>query len=210
MSTVLCNTVRELPVTLEEIRKDAAKGEFITQIKERIANKDEQVTNTYTLCDEVLLYRDRVIIPATLKRRILKDFHIGHPGITRTKCLMRSYVFWMNRDKDIENMIRSCTGWALAAKSPPIKFSPWPKTDLPWTRIHVDFAGPLGGCYYLIVIDSYSKWPKCSSVKNPTLKWLFAHYTNFLIDLVWWIASCLIMGPNSHQGILRNSVRIYK
>ena len=54
MSTVLCNTVRELPVTLEEIRKEAAKDEFITQIKERI----EQVTNAYTLCDEVLLYRD--------------------------------------------------------------------------------------------------------------------------------------------------------
>ena len=66
MSTVLCNTVKELPVTLEEIRKEAAKDEFITQIKERIANKDEQVTNTYTLCDEVLLYRDQVVIPAAL------------------------------------------------------------------------------------------------------------------------------------------------
>ena len=93
MSTVLCNTVRELPVALEEIRKEAAKDEFITQIKERITNKDKQVTNAYMLCNEVLLYRDRVVIPATLQRRILKDFHIGHPGITRTKSLMRSYVF---------------------------------------------------------------------------------------------------------------------
>ena len=84
MSTVLCNTVRELPITLEEIRKEAAKDEFITHIKERIANKDEQVTNAYTLSDEVLLYRDRVVIPATLQRRVLKDFHIEHPGITRT------------------------------------------------------------------------------------------------------------------------------
>ena len=156
MSTILCNTVRELPVTLEEIRKEAAKDEFITQIKERIMNKDEQVTNVYMLCDEVLLDRDRVVIPATLQRRILKDFHIGHPGI-RTKSLIRSYVFWKNLDKDIENMIRSCMGFALAAKSPSIKFSPWPKTDLPWTHIHVDFAGPLDRCYYLIVLDSYSK-----------------------------------------------------
>ena len=148
MSTVLCNAVRELPVTLEEIRKEAAKDEFITQIKERIANKDEEVANAYMLCDEVLLYRNRVVIPATLQRRILKDFHIGHPRITRTKSLMRSYVFWKNLEKDIENMIRSCTGCALVAMSPPIKFNPWPKTDLPWTRIHEDFAGPLDGCYY--------------------------------------------------------------
>ena len=91
MSTVLCIIVRELLVTLEEIRKEAAKDEFITQIKERIVNKDEQVTNPYTLCDEVLLYQDRVVIPATLQRQILKDFHIGHLGITRTKSLMRSW-----------------------------------------------------------------------------------------------------------------------
>ena len=124
MSTVLCNTVRELPVTLEEIRKVAAKDEFITQIKQRSASKDKQVTNMYTLCDDVLLYRDQVVISAIHQRWILKDFHIGHLGIKRTKCLMRSYVFWKNLDKDIENMIRSCKDCALAAKSPPIKFSP--------------------------------------------------------------------------------------
>ena len=162
MSTVLCNTVRELLVTLEEIRKEAAKDEFITQRKQRIANKDKQVTNAYTLCNDVLLFRDQRVIPTTLQRQILRDFHIGHPGIT-----MRSYVFWKNLDKDIENMISSCTGCALAVKSPPIKSNSWPKTDLPWTRIHVDFAGPLAGCYYLIVADSYSDWTEVGKCKNP-------------------------------------------
>ena len=107
-----------------------------------------------------------MVFPATLQRRILKEFHIGHPGITKTKSL-RSYVFWKNLDKDIENRIRSCTGCTLAVKSLPIKFSPWPKTDLPWIRIHVDFAGPLDGCYYLIVVDSYSKWPELFKCKKP-------------------------------------------
>ena len=167
MSTVLGNTVKELPVTLEEIRKEAAKDEFVTQIKERIVNKDKQVTNVYTLCNEVLLYRDRVVIPATLQKRILKDFHIGYPGITRTKSLMMSYIFWKNLDKDIENMIGSYTGCALAAKSPPIKFSPWPKTYLPWTHIHMDFAGPLDRCYSLIIVGKYSKWPEVFKCKNP-------------------------------------------
>ena len=58
-------------------------------------------------------------------------------------------------------------GSALAAKYPPIKFSPWPKTDLPWTHIHMDFARPLDGCYYLVVVDSYSKWPEVFKCKNP-------------------------------------------
>ena len=49
--------------------------------------------------------------------------------------------------------------------------------DLPWTCIHMNFVGLLDGCYYLIVVDSYSKWPEVFKCKNP--KWLFAHYTNF-------------------------------
>ena len=40
---------------------------------------------------------------------------------------MRSYVYWPNMDKDIENVIKSCKGCALAAKAPPIKYSPLPK-----------------------------------------------------------------------------------
>ena len=43
-------------------------------------------------------------------------------------------------------------------KAPPITYKPWPKTDQPWSRIHVDFAGPMEDIYYLIVVDSYTKW----------------------------------------------------
>ena len=35
---------------------------------------------------------------------------------------MRSYVYWPNMDKDIENIVKSCKGCALAAKTPPIKY----------------------------------------------------------------------------------------
>ena len=104
-------------------------------------------------------------------------------------------------------MIRSCTGCALAAKSPLIKFSPWPKTDLPWTRIHMDFAGPLDGCYYLIVIGSYSKWPEVFKCKNPDsevairiLHELFARFG---------VVDCIV-SDNGTQGILTNPVRISK
>ena len=28
----------------------------------------------------------------------------------------------------------------------------------PWTRMHEDFAGPMDGRMYLIVVDAHSKW----------------------------------------------------
>ena len=78
---------------------------------------------------------------------------------------MRSFVYWPNMD--IENTVKLCKGCALAAMAPPVKFNPWPETDLPWSRIHLHFAGPLEGYYYLIVVDSFSMWPEIRRCKNP-------------------------------------------
>lgn len=95
------------------------------------------------------------------------------------KSLMRSFVYWPNMDRDIENAVAKCKGCALAAKAPPVKFNPWPKTDLPWSRLHVDFAGPLNGYHYIIVVDSFSKWPEIQRIRKPTTQSM----KNFLLEL---------------------------
>ena len=78
--------------------------------------------------------------PVVLQKRILKEFHHGHPGIGRMKDQMRSYTYWPNMDKDIEQVVKIRKGCQLAAKAPPVKFTSWPKTDVPWTRLHIDYA----------------------------------------------------------------------
>ena len=81
---------------------------------------------------------------------------------------MRSYVYRPKMDIDIRDMIEKCKGCALTAKAPPTTFKPWPKTEQTWSRIHVYFAGPLEDFYYLIVVDSYSKWPEVLRCRRPT------------------------------------------
>ena len=56
----------------------------------------------------------------------------------------------------------------LSDKSTPSTFKPWPKTEQPWSRIHVYFAGLLEDFYCLIVVDSYSKWPEVLRCRRPT------------------------------------------
>ena len=63
--------------------------------------------------------------------------------MSRTKSLMWSYVHCPGMDKDIENMVKSCKSCASVPKTPPIKFNPWPKTDKPWSRLHIDYAGTI-------------------------------------------------------------------
>ena len=63
---------------------------------------------------------------------------------------------------------------------PPV---PWPEPKAAWSRVHIDFAGPLNGNMYLIIVDAYSKWPEIiqmptvtSSMTINALKRIFSQY----------------------------------
>jgi len=83
------------------------------------------------------------------------------------KALARSYVYWPNIDSDIESFVKTCHSCAESAKAP-VKtlLHSWPEETRPWIRIHADYAGPIDGCYYLVVIDAYSKWPEVISTRS--------------------------------------------
>ena len=47
----------------------------------------------------------------------------------------------------------------MQRKSPPVAPShPWAWPDRPWSRIHIDYAGPIEGKMFLVVVDAHSKW----------------------------------------------------
>ena len=75
------------------------------------------------------------------------------------KALSRSYVWWPGIQTDIENMVNSCPVCQETRASPaPAPLHPWEWPSQPWSRIHLDFAGPLYGYHYLILVDAHSKW----------------------------------------------------
>ncbi|XP_055543798.1 uncharacterized protein K02A2.6-like [Wyeomyia smithii] len=48
---------------------------------------------------------------------------------------------------------------AEAAKSPrKTDLESWLIPSKPWERVHIDYAGPINGYYYFLLIDAYSKW----------------------------------------------------
>ena len=135
-------------------------------------NSDRSTTESkvYSICNDALMYCKRAVLPLSPQKQILRELHTGDPRISRMKSLMRSYVYWHSMDRDIESLIKTCKGCALAAKAPPIKFNPWPETDCPWSHLHIDLAGSLNGSYYLIVVVSFSKWPEILRCKKPTTR----------------------------------------
>ena len=192
---MIANTIKELHVTLLEIKSEAINDDYITNIKQKITAKNEKVPEVFSRCDNVFLYSERVVIPKKLQNRIFRDFHTRHPGINRMKSLMRSYVYGLKMDNDITDMIEKCKGCALAAKAPPTTFKPWPKTEQPWSRIHVDFTGPLEDFFYLIVVECCSKWHEVLRCRRPTT----GTTIGFLHELFAWfgVVDCVISDNGS-------------
>ena len=166
---VLFSTVKQLLVTLEEIKSKTKFDKFINQTKKELMNQKVKTNNIFSTNNGTLMYGERVVIPAVLTKTILKDFHTWHLRMCKIKALMQSYVYWPDMDRDIENMVKSCRNCASVAKAPPIKFNSWPKTEKLWSRLHIDYAGPIKGTYFVIV-DSITKWPKVFKCKTPSTK----------------------------------------
>ncbi|XP_029651270.1 uncharacterized protein K02A2.6-like [Octopus sinensis] len=156
IENVLCKVILELSVTLSDIKSKPENDIFIIRIKETPkAKENKNIRNAnakhFSLYDKRLMYAQRVVVPAVLKKHLFKEFHNGYPEISRMKSLMRSYMYGLTKYREIEESVKSCRCCDLGAKSPPVKFKPWPKTDSPWTRPHIDFAGLVNGAYFLIV-----------------------------------------------------------
>ena len=75
------------------------------------------------------------------------------------KSLARQFVWWPKLDIDIASMVQSCNACAVLGADPILTvLHPWEWPRQPWYRIHVDYAGPLYGKMYLILVDAHSKW----------------------------------------------------
>ncbi|XP_059051897.1 uncharacterized protein K02A2.6-like [Achroia grisella] len=121
---------------------------------------------------DCLLWCNRVIIPTSLQEKVLKLLHAPHAGMVQTKAYARGYVWWEDMDRQIENVVASCQQCQLVRNKPPKDPQSWIVSEKPWSRVHVDFAGPFQGKTFLVLVDSYSKWfeaeivPSMNSVPN--------------------------------------------
>ena len=84
IKNMITNTVKELSVTLADIKRESRQYEFIQSIKNKIQDKDPNVPEVFSLCDDVLWYNDRVVILNSLQRKILRDFRMAHPRKNHT------------------------------------------------------------------------------------------------------------------------------
>ena len=90
------------------------------------------------------MFADCVVVPTKLSKAVLKQLHSGYPGINRMNAIACSIVYRPNVDSDIEKTVKRCVpGMEVQKNSPQIMDSHWTYPEQPWSRIHMDFAGPI-------------------------------------------------------------------
>ena len=123
--------------------------------------------------DNSLILRDtRIVLPKALQRRALDIAHEGHLGMSKTKALVRTKVWFPGIDKSIETMIRECL--PCQATTPEERREPLNMSELPegpWQHVSMDFCGPLPtGEYLLVIFDEYSRYPVVEVVNSTSAK----------------------------------------
>ena len=68
----------------------------------------------------------RVIVSQKLCERLLKELHLSHLGIHRMKLIARSHEWWPCIDRDIENLVKSCSACLEVKQAPHVApLHPW-------------------------------------------------------------------------------------
>ena len=167
----LVNHLTESIVTASQIKEWTDKDPIISRVRRliqtgwTISSPSADLAPYYhrhtelSVLDGCLLWGSRVVIPRAGHHIVLNQLHDTHPGISKMKMLARSYVWWPGIDSDIQTKVQTCNVCQYHRPVPcQAPLHPWEFPRQPWTRVHVDHAGPFMGKQFFLLIDAYSKW----------------------------------------------------
>ena len=184
------------PITSAKVRLESSRNPMLARVLQFVMSgwphscPDEEMKPYWYRRTELscihgcLLWGNRVVVPEPLRQAVIHQLHESHPGIVCMKSIGRMFAWWPQFDKDLENFVRKCPTCQSQQSLPPVApLCPWVWPSNPWSRIHIDFAGPFQGCYIFIIVDAHSKWIEAYPMKTITstatiekLRVLFAQF----------------------------------
>ena len=177
----LMEHINTSPVDAAKLRLWTDRDPVLSQVKQFLLNgwpatvQGPDLQPYFTRKDELsvhggcIMWGARVIVPPQGRDEVLNILHDSHPGIVRMKGIARGHVWWPKMDQALEQRVKSGRTCQEQRKMPATAaLHPWEWPSRPWSRIHIDYAGPFMGKMFLIVIDAHSKWLDIHCVNNAT------------------------------------------
>ncbi|XP_018325433.1 uncharacterized protein LOC108737207 [Agrilus planipennis] len=174
------STEENILVSAEEVASATAADPVLRRVRgyvqegwpDRVTDEDLKPYHRrylqLTVENGCVLWGVRVVMPATLRSRVLELLHETHPGVTRMTALARGYVWYPYLDADIEQKVRDCAVCrTLQVEKPHEQLVPWSWPTRRWQRVYIDFAD-YRGAVLLLGQDGHSKWPEVQILPNKT------------------------------------------
>ena len=179
-TVLVMETLQTSPIKASQIKQWTDHDPVLAVVRDKLqqgwTHTDDEQMKPYqrrreelSIQDGCILWGNRVVIPPPGRAKVIEELHEGHPGATRMKALARSYVWWPQMDAELESKVKSCYQCQIHQHAPAVApLHPWEWPQRPWSRVHVDYAGPFLGKMFLILIDAHSKWMEVEVVSSAT------------------------------------------
>lgn len=165
-------------ITMENVREATAQcaimQRVIAELQAGFQTRDPELEPFKKVADQlstingVVCKGTRIVIPESLRKRVVRLCHKSHQGMTKAKSLARSFCWFPGMDAAIEGKIGRCvTCQAVQDKNLTQPIKPHELPEGPWQILEMDFQGPYpNGEYVFVMVDRYSRWPECRVLKR--------------------------------------------
>ena len=133
-------------------------------------------------CDGVVIYKDRIVIPPSLRPTCLSGLHAAHQGTSAMTAKAEVSIFWPGITNDIQATRANCPHCnRMAPSQAPLPPVPPTLPEYPFQCICADYFHYQGHTY-LVIVDRYSNWPIVERAEEgatgliKTLRHTFATY----------------------------------
>ena len=116
------------------------------------------VRSEIAVSDGLLFRGMRVVVPPSLRPRMLQLVHESHLGIVKCKQRAREVLYWPCMNADIEEAVKNCARCAEFQNKPaPQPLMPTKPPELPYQEVGTDLLY-YNGKHYILTVDYYSKF----------------------------------------------------
>ena len=116
----------------------------------------------------ILMKNSKVLIPETPKQKYLRQIHLGYQGIKAYRSRAREFVFWININEDLKELVEKCDLYQSQQNSTSsIQKYVSEVPAHPWHTIDSDLFY-FRSIDFLVVVDYFSKYLIMRKIHNST------------------------------------------
>ncbi|KAG5862025.1 hypothetical protein JTB14_012628 [Gonioctena quinquepunctata] len=134
---------------------------YVSEVRKTQIERQQvwKISNDISIGEKLLFVNDKLIVPSSLKQKILSLLHENHFGENKTKARARSVFYWPKMSSEIASLVKNCKVCERYARNNANEPLLQPQVpSRPWERVAGDIMF-YGNNDYMVVIDAYRLSP---------------------------------------------------